>query len=118
MSTCVVGIMASAGAWTIFWATVAGFSLGSGLVLGLALAPLLCDDPNDVARTSAAALSIGYGFAMLTSLLSGVAWDLAGQAHAAMIPILLASLPIFIATPTFARTAGTPTGAAMSSENA
>jgi CP family cyanate transporter-like MFS transporter len=117
-SSCVVGIMMSAGVWTIFWAGLAGFSLGAGLVLGLALAPLLCEDPNDVALTSAAALSIGYGFAMLTSLLCGMAWDLTGHAHAAMIPILLASLPIFIATPTFARTTRAGTPATLSPENA
>ncbi len=116
-STCIVGIIVSAGAWTIFWAGVAGFSLGSALVLGLALAPLLCEDPSEVALTSAAALAIGYGFAMLISLLSGVAWDLAGHASAALIPILFGSLPIFVATPAFART--TRAGrATMSSENA
>jgi CP family cyanate transporter-like MFS transporter len=118
VSTCVVGIITSAGAWIIFWAAVAGFALGSALVLGLALAPLLCDNPNEVALTSAAALAIGYGFAMLTSLVSGVAWDLAGHAGAALIPILFASLPIFIATPTFARTTTVPPRAAMSPENA
>jgi MFS transporter, CP family, cyanate transporter len=105
VSTCVVGIMMSAGSWIVFWAALAGFSGASGLVLGLALAPLLCDNPNDVARTSAAALAIGYGFAMLTSLVSGVAWDLAGSVNAAFVSILLGSLPIFIATPAFARTA-------------
>jgi MFS transporter, CP family, cyanate transporter len=117
-STCVVGIIMSAGGWVIFWAAVAGFSLGSGLVLGLALAPLLCDDPNDVALTSAAALAIGYGFAMLISLVSGAAWDLAGHASAALIPILFGSFPILVATPAFARTTGAGTGAVMSSENA
>jgi MFS transporter, CP family, cyanate transporter len=116
--TCVVGIITSAGGWIIFWASVAGFSLGSGLVLGLALAPLLCDNPNEVALTSAAALAIGYGFAMLISLISGAAWDLAGHATAALIPILLGGLPIFVATPAFARTTATPTRAAMSPENA
>jgi MFS transporter, CP family, cyanate transporter len=114
VSTCVVGIMMSAGGWIVFWSAVAGFCLGSGLVLGLALAPLLCDNPNEVALTSAAALAIGYGFAMLTSLISGVAWDLAGHAGAALIPILLGSLPIFVATPSFARTEGAATGATMS----
>ena len=117
-STCVVGIITSSGAWTVFWAAAAGFSLGSGLVLGLALAPLLCDNPNEVALTSAAALAIGYGFAMLISLVSGMAWDLAGHAKAALIPILLGSLPIFVATPVFARTTAAGTRAAMSSENA
>jgi len=113
-SSCVIGIIMSAGAWIVVWAALAGFSLGSSLVLGLALAPLLCDDPNDVAPTSAAALSIGYGFAMLTSLVSGAAWDLAGHAGAALIPILFASLPVFVATPAFARTGR----ATMSPENA
>jgi CP family cyanate transporter-like MFS transporter len=97
----VVGIMASASVWTVFWAGVVGFSCGAALSLGLALAPLLCDDPNDVALTSAAALAIGYGFAMLVSFIAGVAWDLAGNAGAAFIPILLGCLPILIATPTF-----------------
>jgi MFS transporter, CP family, cyanate transporter len=101
---CVVGIMTSAGAWTVFWAGVVGFSCGAALSLGLALAPLLCDDPNDVALTSAAALSIAYGFAMLVSFVSGVAWDWAGHATAALIPILLGCIPILISTPTFART--------------
>jgi CP family cyanate transporter-like MFS transporter len=109
---CVVGIMTSASAWTVFWAGVAGFSCGAALSLGLALAPLLCDDPNDVALTSAAALAIGYGFAMLVSFVSGVAWDWTGDPSAALIPILLGSFPILIATPTFTRTetAGTLRG--------
>ena len=102
-SACVVGIMTTTSAWTIFWAGVAGFSLGAALVLGLALAPMLCDNPNDVARTSAAAFAIAYGFAMLVSFLSGVAWDLAGNVNASLIPILLGSFPIFVAVPKFAR---------------
>jgi MFS transporter, CP family, cyanate transporter len=99
---CVVGIMASAGIWTVFWAGLVGFSCGAALSLGLALAPLLCDDPNDVALTTAAALAIGYGFAMLVSLVSGAAWDWAGYAGAALVPILLGCIPILIATPSFA----------------
>lgn len=101
-SACVIGIMFSASAWTVFWAGLAGFSLGAALVLSLALPPLLCK-PNEVAMTSAAAFAIGYGFAMLVSFLSGLAWDLAGHASAAFIPILLGSLPIFVAVPAFAR---------------
>jgi MFS transporter, CP family, cyanate transporter len=118
LSSCVVGIFTSAGAWIVFWAGLAGFSLGSGLVLGLALPPLLGDEPDDVARTSAAALAIGYGFAMLISLLAGMAWDLTGHVNAALFPILLGSFPIFIATPAFARTTRAGTRATMSSENA
>jgi MFS transporter, CP family, cyanate transporter len=69
-SVCVVGIMTSASGWSVFWAGVAGFSLGAALGLGLALAPLLCNNPNDVAQTSAAAFAISSGFAMLVSFLS------------------------------------------------
>lgn len=103
-SCCVVGILTSASGWTVFWAGLAGFSLGAALVLAFALAPLLCNDPNDVASTSATAFAISYGFAMLVSLVSGAAWDLAGNVNAALIPILLGSLPILIAAPRFART--------------
>ena len=102
-SACIVGVMTSASAWTVFWAGMAGFSLGAGLALGLALAPLLCNNPNDVAMTSAAAFAIAYGYAMLVSFLSGVAWDLAGNVNAVLIPILLGSFTIQIAVPRFAR---------------
>lgn len=116
-SACIVGIMTTASAWTIFWTSLAGFSLGAGLALGLALAPLLCSNPNDVALTSAAAFAIAYGFAMLVSFVSGVAWDLAGNINVVLIPILLASFPIFIAVPRFARTEKAIAPAAVSAEN-
>jgi MFS transporter, CP family, cyanate transporter len=98
---CVVGIMISGGAWMVFWAGIVGFSCGAALPLGLSLAPLHCNDPAEVAQTSAAAFAIGYGFAMIVSFISGVAWDLAGNASAAFIPILLGCLPILFAAPTF-----------------
>ncbi len=101
-SSCVIGIMMSASAWTVFWAALAGFSLAAGLVLSLALAPQLCSS-SEVARTSAAAFAISYGFSMLVSFLSGVAWDQAGYVNAAFIPILLGSLPILAAVPAVAR---------------
>ena len=102
-SVCIIGIMTSASVWTVFWASLSGFSLGAALALGLALAPLLCNEPGEVALTSAAAFAIAYGFAMLVSFVSGVAWDLAGNINAVLIPILLGSLPIFVTVPRFAR---------------
>lgn len=98
----VIGIMNSASYWTVLWAGLVGFTCGAALVLGLALAPLLCRNPDDVARTSAAAFAISYGFAMLISFVSGAAWDAAGNVHAALIPIFLGTLPILILTPTLA----------------
>ena len=70
----------------------------------IGLAPLLCNNPNDVASTSAAAFAIAYGFAMLVSFVSGAAWDLARNINAALVSILFGSLPILFATPRFART--------------
>ena len=99
----VIGVMASASFWTVFWAGLAGFSCGAALPLSLSLAPLLCGNPNDVAPMSAAAIAIGYGFGMLVSLIAGAAWDLAGTASAALIPILLGCIPILIAAPKFTR---------------
>jgi CP family cyanate transporter-like MFS transporter len=99
----VASIMISAGTWTVFWAGVAGFSCGAALPLALALAPLLCANADDVAPTSAAAFAIAYGFGMLISLISGVAWDLVGNPGAALIPIFLGCIPILIAAPKFAR---------------
>jgi MFS transporter, CP family, cyanate transporter len=115
-SACVVGILTTASAWTIFWTSLAGFSLGAGLTLGLALPPLLCSNPNDVAPTSAAAFAIAYGFAMLISFVSGVIWDLAGTINAVLIPILLGSLPIFVTLPRFGRAEKTATAVAVSAE--
>ncbi len=95
----VVGITMSAGTWTVIWAAVAGISFGASLPLGLALPPLLCDNPDDVAFTSAAAFAIAYGFAMLMSFLSGAAWDLARDIDAALVVVFFGSLPILFATP-------------------
>jgi MFS transporter, CP family, cyanate transporter len=68
---CVIGIMSSASYWTVFWAALVGATCGAALALGLALAPLLCRHPDDVARTSAGAFAIGFSFAMLISFLFG-----------------------------------------------
>lgn len=107
LSCSVIGVVTSASTWTAVWAGLAGFSAGAALPLGLALAPLLCDNPNDVPLASAAAFAIGYGFAMLISFLSGAVWDLVGNVNAAFILILLGSFPILIAAPNFARTSKT-----------
>jgi MFS transporter, CP family, cyanate transporter len=99
---CVIGIMSSASYWTVFWAALVGATTGAALALGLALAPLLRRHPDDVARTSAAAIAISFSFAMLISFLSGAAWDMAGDVYAALIPIFLGTLPISILAPTLA----------------
>jgi MFS transporter, CP family, cyanate transporter len=97
---CVIGIMSSASCWTVFWAALVGATCGAAQALGLALAPLLCRHPDDVARTSAGAFAISFSLAMLISFLSGAAWDIAGKVDAALIPIFLGTLPISILAPT------------------
>jgi CP family cyanate transporter-like MFS transporter len=97
---CLIGIMSSTSYWTVFWVALVGATAGAALALGLALAPLLCHHPEDVARTTAAALGISWSFAMLISFLSGGAWDLVGKVDAALIPIFLGTLPILLLTPT------------------
>jgi MFS transporter, CP family, cyanate transporter len=102
-SVCIVGVMTSASAWTVFWGGRVRIFARRSPGVGIGARPLFCDNPNDVAQTSAAAFAISSGFAMLVSFLSGVAWDLAGNVNAALIPILLGSLPILVAVPKFAR---------------
>jgi CP family cyanate transporter-like MFS transporter len=93
---CISGIMCGGTFWPVIWAGLLGATGGGALVLCLALAPLLCRHPDDVARTSAAAFAISYGYAMLVSTVSGAAWDLAGDVTAPLVPILLGVLPIFV----------------------
>lgn len=50
--------------------------------------------------TQGAQAAISFSFAMLISLLSGAAWDMAGAVYAALIPIFLGTLPISILAPT------------------
>lgn len=94
------GILAMKSEWAVFWAALIGAGCGWGLTLCLALSPLLCRHPDEVARTSAAGFAIGYGYAMLISCCAGAAWDMAGDVNVAFIPILLGSLPISILAPT------------------
>ena len=100
MIACVVGISYSSGLGTIVWSALLGASCGGALVLGLALAPLLCRHPDEVARTSASAFAISYSFAMLISLLAGAIWDVTGKVDYALIPIVLGILPILVLVPT------------------
>jgi CP family cyanate transporter-like MFS transporter len=99
MVACVIGIMSTASDWTVFWAALLGGTCGAALALSLALAPMLCRDPDEVAGTSAAAFAVSYGCAMLVSFTSGVSWDLARNVDAAFIPIVVGTLPMLIVPP-------------------
>jgi MFS transporter, CP family, cyanate transporter len=96
----VVGISFASGSWTIVWSALLGATCGGSLVLGLALAPLMCRRPDEVARTSASAFAISYSFAMLISLTAGAVWDGTGKVEFVLIPIVLGILPILGLVPT------------------
>jgi CP family cyanate transporter-like MFS transporter len=90
---CLAGIVLTAGAWTVAFAGVLGFIGAVILTLGFALPPLLAE-PADVARVTAAMLTLSYTEALTVSVLSGAAWDLAGSARFAFVAMAVAALPL------------------------
>lgn len=96
----VFGVIGVAGVATItsLWgivsaAALVGFSCAIGLTLVLTL-PALMVAPDDVPRMSAGVFTIGYGIAMLVSIIGGVVWDITGNAAFAFVPIGIALLPM------------------------
>jgi CP family cyanate transporter-like MFS transporter len=69
-------------------AGILGFAAAFGLIVTLALPPILTD-PSDVHRLSAGMFAIGYLTAFLVPLLGGVAWDVTGRPATAFLPIAL-----------------------------
>jgi CP family cyanate transporter-like MFS transporter len=94
----IVGVVTTASYFTVVAAGFIGFACAGVLTLVLALPPLLVA-PDDVPRMSAGVFTIGYGIAMAISLLAGVAWDIAGKAGYAFLPIAIAVLPMLFVTP-------------------
>ena len=93
MLACIVGMITTASAWTIVFAAGLGFLGAIVLTLGFAL-PALLGAQSDVARMSAAMFTISYSEALAISVLSGAAWDVAGSARFAFLPIALSALPL------------------------
>jgi CP family cyanate transporter-like MFS transporter len=69
-------------------AALLGFAAAFGLILTLALPPMLTG-PADVHRLSAGMFAIGYLTAFLVPLLGGVAWDATGIPVTGFLPIVL-----------------------------
>jgi MFS transporter, CP family, cyanate transporter len=93
------GIVLTANLWTVISAGLIGFACAGVLALALAL-PALLVPHNDVPRLAAGMFTIGYGLAMIVSVIAGAAWDAAGIAVFAFLPIALAGLPLLLVTPT------------------
>ncbi len=92
MLVSVTGIAFSASGWTVAWAALLGFVGAATLTIGFAL-PAMVSAPEDVGRVSAAMFTISYTMAMVTSVVSGAAWDFAGDPRWAFLPIALSVLP-------------------------
>jgi CP family cyanate transporter-like MFS transporter len=93
MLACIAGMVSTASGWTIAFAAALGFLGAFVLTLGFAL-PALLGAQSDVARMSAAMFTISYSEALLISVLSGAAWDVAGSARFAFLPIALSAVPL------------------------
>jgi MFS transporter, CP family, cyanate transporter len=106
MLVALIGVATTASGWTVAFAAALGFFGAATLALGLTL-PAVLSAPEDVARTSAAMFTVSYTVAMLFSVLSGAAWDLAGDPRWAFLPIAISLLPqvLLIATLRFPRAA-------------
>ena len=96
----VIGMAMMPGWAVVAWAGLLGFAGAAGLILVLALPPLL-SAPQDVHRLASAMFTISYPCAVLMSVLSGYLWDKTDIAWIAFVPIgfaaaALAVLPLGI----------------------
>lgn len=87
----VAGLLLGSSSWVIVGAAAAiGFACAVVLTLVLAL-PALMVAPDDVPRFSAGVFTIGYGLAMVISILGGIAWDVSRDAAYAFAPVTVAA---------------------------
>lgn len=92
----VAGVLMSSGGWDVIAASsVIGFACAVVITLVLTL-PALLAAPDDVPRLSAGVFTIGYGGAMIVSILGGLAWDATGTAAFAFLPVAIATLPVIV----------------------
>lgn len=96
----IVGMAFSSGWLVVAWAGLLGCSDATGLILILALPPLL-SAPEDLHRLASAMFTISYPCAVLMSMLGGYLWDTTLIPWSAFVPIgfcaaLLAVLPLGI----------------------
>lgn len=91
----VVGIATMPGWPVILWAGLLGFATAAGLILVLALPPLL-SAPEDVHRLASAMFTISYPCAVLTSVVGGYLWDTTQISWIAFVPIGLAAATLSV----------------------
>jgi CP family cyanate transporter-like MFS transporter len=64
----------------------------------VALPPLL-SPPDDVHRVTAAMFTISYSCAVITPIISGLAWDISGIAATAFLPIGVCGILLVMLAP-------------------
>lgn len=92
----IAGVLSATSLWGVLTAAaLIGFSCAVVLTLVLTL-PALLVAPDDVPRMSAGVFTIGYGVAMLVSILGGIVWDVSGNPAFSFVPIVIAALPVIL----------------------
>jgi CP family cyanate transporter-like MFS transporter len=91
----IIGMATMPGWPVIAWAGLLGFAGAAGLILVLALPPLL-SAPEDVHRLASAMFTISYPCAVLMSVLAGYLWDMTQISWIAFVPIGFAAAALAI----------------------
>jgi Cyanate permease len=76
-------------------AGLVGYAAATVLILMLGLPPLL-SPPEDVHRTAAAMLTIGYSCAVVIPIFSGIFWDFTGVPAMAFLPIAICAFVLIV----------------------
>lgn len=91
----VIGMALMPGWPVVAWAGLLGFAGAAGLILVLALPPLL-SAPEDVHRLASAMFTISYPCAVLMSILSGYLWDKTDISWIPFVPIGIAAAALAV----------------------
>jgi CP family cyanate transporter-like MFS transporter len=97
-----MGIIFGSPPVVVVGAALIGFSCAAVLTMIFALPPLLAR-PDDVHRLAAGMFTISYSCAVITPVLSGLAWDLTGIPRAAFVPVLLGAVVLAALSPGLGR---------------
>ncbi|MEZ5888960.1 MAG: MFS transporter [Xanthobacteraceae bacterium] len=97
-----IGIIFGSPPVIVAGAALIGFSCAAVLTMIFALPPLLAR-PDDVHRLAAGMFTISYSCAVITPVLSGLAWDLTGVPRAAFVPVLLGAVVLVALSPGLGR---------------
>ena len=94
-----IGIIVLPGPGIVVCAGVVGFCAASILILMLAM-PALLAPQGEVHRVAGAMFTISYSLAVITPVLSGLAWDLTGAAWSAFVPLGGCAIVLIALAPT------------------